>query len=121
MKPLYVGLLTILMTVPVALFAKSDSARVNLDKPMIVAGQKVPAGNYDVKWTGNGPAVQVQFLKNKKVMATAPAKLIDKKSPYDNAVETQTKNGSQVLTAIDRSNMTLKFGQNASATTTGGQ
>jgi hypothetical protein len=121
MKTLYVGLLTIVMTVPVALFTKSDSANVNFDKPMIVAGHKVPAGNYDVKWTGNRPAVQVQFLRNKKVVATAPAKVIDKKNLYNNAVESQTENGSRVLTAIDRSNLTLKFTQNIAATQSGGQ
>ncbi len=116
MKAIYACLLTFVMMLPVALFAKSDSARVSFDHPMIIAGKKVPAGKYEVRWSGNGPAVQVRFLKNNKVVATAPAKLIEKKNPYDNAFEATRKNGSRVLTAIDRSNMTLKFSQNGSRT-----
>lgn len=109
MKNLYVGLLALLMTVPVAMFAKTDKVNVNFDSPTVVAGKKLAAGNYEVKWNGNGPAVQVNFLKNNKVVATAPAKIIDKNNPYNNAVEAQTEGNSQVLTAIDRSHMTLKF------------
>lgn len=109
MKNLYVGLLAILMTIPVVAFAKSDKASVNFDTATVVAGQTLPAGNYDVKWDGNGPSVQVNFLKNNKVVATAPAQLIDKNNPYDNAVESKTEGNTQVLTAIDRTHMTLKF------------
>ena len=114
MKTLYVGLLTLVMTVPV--FAKTEKANVNFDSPTVVAGKKLAAGNYQVKWNGNGPAVQVNFLKNNKVVATAPAKLIDKKNPYNNAVESTTQGKHQVLTAIDRSKMTLKFSPTASQT-----
>ncbi len=109
MKTLYVGLLAILMTVPVVAFAKNDKASVNFDSPTVVAGQTLPAGHYEVKWNGNGPSVQVNFLKNNKVVATVPAQVIDKNNPYNNAVEAQTEGNSQVLTAIDRSHMTLKF------------
>lgn len=115
MKTLYVGLLTILMTIPVAAFAKSDKASVNFDSPTVVAGKTLAAGNYEVKWNGNGPSVQVNFLKNNKVVATAPAQLIDKKNPYDNAVEARTEGNTQVLTAIDRTHETLKFSPTASS------
>lgn len=109
MKTLYVGLLALLMATPVAVFAKTDKTDVNFDSPTVVAGKKLAAGNYEVKWTGNGPAVQVSFLKNNKVVATVPAQIIDKDNPYNNAVEAQTEGKNQVLTAIDRSHMTLKF------------
>lgn len=115
MKALYVGLLTLLMTVPV--FAKTEKANVNFDSPTVVAGKKLAAGKYQVKWDGSGPAVQVHFLKNNKVVATAPAQVVSKNNPYNNAVESTTQGKHQVLTAIDRSNMTLKFSQNASTQT----
>lgn len=111
MKAVYAGLLTIVMMVPVALFAKTDSAKVNFDQAIIVAGQKVPAGHYDVKWSGNGPAVQAKFVKDGKVVATAPAKIINKNNPYDNAFETAKEHGSRVLTAIDRTDFSLEFPQ----------
>ncbi len=116
MKTLYVGLLTLVMTVPVAVFAKTEKANVNFDSTTMVAGKKLSPGKYEVKWNGNGPAVQVNFLKNNKVVATAPAKLIDKNNPYDNAVESRKEGKHQVLTAIDRSHMTLKFSHAASQT-----
>jgi hypothetical protein len=116
MKTLYVGLLTLLMTVPVAVFAKTEKTNVNFDTTTIVAGKKLSPGKYQVKWNGNGPAVQVNFLKNDKVVATAPAKIIDKSNPYNNAIEAQTEGKTQVLTAIDRSHMTLKFSPNGMKT-----
>ncbi len=121
MKTLYVGLLAILMTIPVVAFAKSDKASVNFDTTTVVAGQTLPAGNYDVKWNGNGPSVQVSFLKNKKVVATVPAQLIDKSNPYDNAVEARTEGNTQVLTAIDRTHMTLQFSPAGSSTQNPGE
>lgn len=121
MKILYVGLLAFLMTIPVAVFAKTDKATVNFDTPTVVAGRTLPSGNYDVKWNGSGPSVQVNFLKNNKVVATAPAQLIDKNNPYNNAVEATTEGTTQVLTAIDRSHVTLKFSPTGSSTQTTGQ
>ena len=109
MKTLYVGLLAILMTIPVVAFAKTDKTNVNFDSPTVVAGTKLAAGNYEVRWNSDGPSVQVNFLKNNKVVATAPAKLIARNNPYSIAVEAQTEGKVQVLTAIDRSHMTLKF------------
>lgn len=116
MKTLYVGLLALLMTVPVATFAKTEKTNVNFDSPTVVAGKKLSAGNYEVKWNGNGPEVQVSFLQNNKVVATAPAQIIDKDNPYNNAIEAQKEGNAQVLTAIDRSHMTLKFSPNGSQT-----
>lgn len=114
MKPIYGCLLMLVMIFPMALFAKSDSTTVNFTKPIVVAGKQLPAGKYDVHWKGNGPAVQVTFKKNDKVVATAPAKLVNEKNPY-NAFEANTQSGRQVLMAIDRSNLTLKFGPNANS------
>ena len=117
MKTLYVGLLAILMTIPVLAFAKTDKANINFDSPTVVAGKKLAAGSYEVKWNGNGPSVQVNFLKNNKVVATAPAQLIEKNNPYNNAIEAQTEGKTQVLTAIDRSHETLKFSNAKSRST----
>ncbi|MDT8069676.1 MAG: hypothetical protein ROO76_16035 [Terriglobia bacterium] len=117
MKVVYAGLLTVVMMLPVAVFAKTDSAKVNFDHALMVAGQKVPAGHYDVRWSGNGPAVQTKFVKDGKTVATASAKIVDQKNPYNNAFETSKENGSRVLTAIDRSNFSLKFPQNGKTKT----
>jgi hypothetical protein len=40
-------------------------------------GKPLAAGSYNVSWTGSDAAVQVTFKQNKKVIAEAPAKLVD--------------------------------------------
>ena len=57
-------------------FAKDKNQRsVNLPDAVVIAGTHLAAGDYKVNWEGAGPAVQVNFLKDGKVVATAPATL----------------------------------------------
>jgi len=68
----------------------SDAAQVN--------GKQLPAGNYNVKWEGSGPEVQVQFLQGKKVVASAPAKVEQTPSkPSKDAAVIETASGSRSL------------------------
>jgi hypothetical protein len=70
--------------------------------PVTVSGTQLPAGDYSVKWDGNGPNVEVSFLKGNKVVATTPARLIDlsQKPNNDSAVLTSNSDGSKSLTEI---------------------
>ncbi|HEU5403582.1 MAG TPA: hypothetical protein VFU86_19665 [Terriglobales bacterium] len=116
MKTLYVCVLALLMTVPVFASAKPDKANVNFDTTTIVAGKKLAPGKYQLQWNGNGPTVKVNFLRNDKLVATAPAKIIAKNNPYDNAVESEPQGKARILVAIDRSHMTLRFSPTTSKT-----
>ncbi len=40
-------------------------------------GRQLPAGEYQVKWEGTGSNVELSILRNNKVLATAPAQLVD--------------------------------------------
>lgn len=40
-------------------------------------GKQLPAGEYQVKWEGTGSNVELSILRNNKVLATAPAQLVD--------------------------------------------
>lgn len=69
------GLLLALTLAVSTAFAGNKPASVELRSTVGVNGQQLPAGSYTLKWEGNGPAVEVQFLKGKKVVASAPAQL----------------------------------------------
>lgn len=57
-------------------FAKDkNQGRVNIPNAVSIGATQLAAGDYKVNWQGAGPAVQVNFVKNGKVVATAPATL----------------------------------------------
>ena len=46
----------------------------------MVNGKQLGAGDYTVKWDGNGPNVEVNILQGKNVVATVPAHMVDLES-----------------------------------------
>jgi hypothetical protein len=82
-------------------FAASKGA-LQLTAPATVAGKQLAAGDYTVKWDGNGPNVQLEILKGKNVVATVPAQVVtlDHESNYDSAVVNTDGSGGRVLSQI---------------------
>ena len=101
---------------PVLAFAKTkDSANVDLDQAVEVAGAQLPSGQYKVTWEGTGSDVTVNFTKDRKIIATAPAKIVSN-SRNEQAVETTAAaDHTTVLRAIDLKNVTLQFENDAPA------
>ena len=67
-----------------------------------VNGTQLPAGDYEARWEGSGPSVQVSITQGKKVIATVPAQLVDLEKPARNS-ETEVKNsanGDRELNAL---------------------
>jgi hypothetical protein len=63
-----------LLALPVTAFAVQTKPRkVTMPEAIWVRTTLLPAGDYEVKWDGPGPAVQVSFLQGKKSVATVPA------------------------------------------------
>ena len=58
-----------------AAFAGSKPGSLYLSEATQLNGKQIPAGTYQVRWEGSGPAVQVSVLRGKKVIASAPAKV----------------------------------------------
>ena len=117
----YTAIVALMLMVPAALLAApKDSANVTFTETVTVNGASVPPGDYHVVWQGTGPSVEATILQGKKVLASAPATLVNAKTQYDGAVETSDgSNNSKVLEAIDWSNRSLRFGQaNASSPST---
>jgi len=117
----YTAIVAFMLMAPVVLLAApKDSANVTFTETVTVNGASVPPGDYHVVWQGTGPSVEATILQGKRVVATAPATLVDAKTQYDGAVETSDGNdNSKVLEAIDWSNRSLRFDQsNASSPAT---
>ena len=97
-KGLLLGLALVLAT---SAFA-SNKGSIQLQEPVTVGSQQLPAGDYQVKWEGSGPNVELSILKGKKVVATAPARMFELgQSPgYDSAVVRKNDDGSRSLSEI---------------------
>jgi len=67
-----------------------------------VSGKQLKAGDYAVKWEGNGPNVELNILQGNKVVATVPARLIDltRSSDSNAAVTKLNGDGSKSLNEI---------------------
>ena len=98
-KGLLLGLTLLLAT---SVFAASNKGSMQLLDPVTVSGKQLPAGDYSVKWDGTGPNVELNILRNNKVVATTPARLIDlnQKVNGDAAVLKNNDDGSKTLTEI---------------------
>ncbi len=74
-KGLLLGLLLLLATSVFAATANKGSLQTMSD--FTVNGKTLPAGEYQLKWEGSGPQVQLNILKGKNVVASTPARLVD--------------------------------------------
>jgi len=85
-------------------FAASGSHKENfqISSPTQVNGTELPAGDYQARWEGSGPSVQVNIMQGKKVVATVPAQVLElDQASYSS--ETEIKNassGDRELTAL---------------------
>jgi len=80
----------------------SSKGSLQLSEPVNVAGKQLPAGDYNLKWEGNGPNVELSILKGKAVVTKAPARLVDlsQTASSDAAVTKINSDGSRSLAEI---------------------
>ena len=97
-KGLLLGLALLLAT---AAFA-ANKGSLQVQEPFTVSGQKLPAGEYQVKWEGTGSDVQLSILKGRKVVATAPAHILELKdtASQDSSVIRKNDDGTRSLAEI---------------------
>ena len=100
-KGLLLGLSLLLATSVFAGNVRSTKGSLQLDNAVTVGGTSVPAGSYSVKWEGTGN-VQMSIMRGSKVVATAPARVIDLEQSSDNnaAVLRSNGDGSKALSEI---------------------
>lgn len=80
----------------------ANKGSLQVSDPVTVSGKQLAAGDYTVKWEGNGPSVELNILQGNRVVATAPARLIDLNRSSDNnaAVTKLNGDGSKALSEI---------------------
>jgi hypothetical protein len=101
----------IVLLIPSMAFAKpKDSANVELDQSVTVAGTQLAPGSYKVTWEGSGPNTSVTFAQGKKIVATVPAKLVTDQHQAQGIETNASTNNTTVLQAIDLNKITLQFG-----------
>jgi hypothetical protein len=98
-RKLLPGLALLLAT---AAFAASKGS-LKVYEPTTVSGYQLAAGEYQLKWDGTGPSVDVSVLSQGKVVATAPARLIELgHANADSSTETsQNHDGTRSLTKVN--------------------
>jgi hypothetical protein len=60
-----------------------DSVSVSLEDQVAINGTKLAGGQYSVSWSPGSSGVTVTFLQNKKPVANAKAKLVDRDKKFD--------------------------------------
>jgi hypothetical protein len=80
----------------------SNKGALKVANPISVNGTRLTVGDYQVKWEGAGPNVELNIVQSNRIVATVPARLVDLSDPRDSAAyETRIEeNGSMSLTAI---------------------
>ena len=87
-------------------FASGNSQTVNVPEPMKAGSTQLAPGDYNVTWTGTGPNVQVTFARNRKILVTVPAKLVDVGNKSEGLV-TSKQGGVETLESIQLRKVSL--------------
>lgn len=66
----------------------SNKGTLQVHETLEVNGQQLAPGEYQLRWDGSGSNVEVSFMRGRKEVAKASAKLVnlDKASDYDSAL-----------------------------------
>ena len=74
--------------------AAENSGKFTLPSAAELNGKSLAAGEYKVRWEGQGPEVQVTVSRGKETITTAPAKLVERsEKARRNAVVMNTNRG----------------------------
>ena len=95
----FVGLAAISLLLPISVFARQkdkDSGNFTLASAAEVGSTQLSPGHYKAEWTGNGSNLQVSILKDKQVVATTPAKLVQGASQDAVVVNSSTNKLEQI-------------------------
>lgn len=118
-KSLLLGMALLLAT---GAFA-ANKGSLQVQDPVTVIGKQLPAGDYQLKWDGKGPNVELSILKGNKVVATLPARLVDmnQSAASDASVIRKNADGSRSLSEIRFSGKkyALAIGEEAATADTG--
>lgn len=80
----------------------ADKGTMKLFDPTTVSGAQLAAGDYQLQWEGTGSEIQLKVLRGNKVVATAPATIVQLNAPAArNMTSTRAGNNNErALTEI---------------------
>jgi hypothetical protein len=80
----------------------ANKGTLHVSSPEIVAGERLAAGEYTVRWDGTGPSVQFRIMQRAKVVVAAPATIValDNASPDDSVIVQEYDNGVRRLSLM---------------------
>ena len=110
-KGLLLGLALLLATSGFA----ANKGSLQVDNPVTINGKPLAAGEYNVKWDGAGPNVELNIMKGKNVVATVPARMLDlEQSPVrDSIITSVNSEGHKSVNEIRFSGKKYAFAVNA--------
>ncbi|MDR3799188.1 MAG: hypothetical protein P4K93_13615 [Terracidiphilus sp.] len=97
------ALMLVLFAVPA--FAGNKAPTVVIPGNVQVGSTQLPAGQYELTWTGSGSKVQATLLQDKKTVVTFSAKMVEGKN--DPGVETNSQGGALILDVIRTNKFSL--------------
>ena len=96
------GLLLGLSVLLAAIAFAADKGSLELNNPASIGGKQLAAGDYKLKWDGEGPTVQLNILQGNKVVATTRARVVNVDHPaeHNESVVSQDPKGSRSVGEI---------------------
>jgi hypothetical protein len=91
-------------------FAANKGSLLIEDRVSVV-GKQLPAGEYEVKWEGDGPNVELNILRDGKLVATVPARTVElqQKDPQDSVLMKKNSDGTESVFEIHFSGKRYAF------------
>jgi len=82
-------------------FAK-NSRNIAIAHPVVVSGTTIPAGQYALRWQAQSPQASVEFVKDKKIVASAQCKFEDRGKKYSasTVIYSTSPDGSNTISEI---------------------
>lgn len=105
-----------------AFAGNTNKKSLHLTDSVTIEGTQLKPGNYTVEWEGSGPNVEVNIVKGRKTVATAPARVVSVSAPnrQDGYTALAEKDGSQSVQQFffrgERFNLELGQASGANAT-----
>jgi hypothetical protein len=97
----------------------ANKGTLHVSSPEIVAGERLAAGDYTVRWDGTGPDIRFRIMQGAKVVVAASARIValDTASPSDSVVIDVEGDGSRRVSQIWFSGQKLALQIEGSSTT----
>ena len=102
----------ILLAVATLMAAEKGSGRFTVDRTLVAAGTEIKAGEYNVKWEGQGPEVTVEFApvgKPQGVKVQGKIEAVDKKFDFDSLGIAKDQTGREVIKEIQFGGKKMKI------------